>query len=174
MDLSSRAMKLLPVQAAAAVVGVIGAIVVVATIVLGAPLLPEWANYALIAATVALVVVMVARFRRTRLRTDGLKGLFRSLREAMPAFAIVLVALAFYGGWLVALVTVVSGSTAGNLKYENGQYTTTHRKTVTVLSKEQYEDAQAANQRLVGAICLAVAGGVFGVSGVAERIRETR
>jgi hypothetical protein len=167
-------MKLLPVQAAAAVVGVISAIVLTATVVLGAALLPEWANFALIVATVALIVVMVARFRRARLRTDGLKGLFRALRAAMPAFAIVLVALAFYGGWLIALVTMVSGSTAGNLKYENGQYTTTHRKTVTVLTKEQYEDAQAANQRLVSAICLAMSGGVFGLSGVAERIRETR
>lgn len=166
-------MKLLPVQAAAAVVGAVNAIVVAATIVLGAALLPEWANYVLIVATVALSVFMVVQFRGARLRTDGLKGLFRLLREALPKFVIVLVALAFYGGWLLALITMVSGSTAGNLTNENGQYTTTNRKTVTVLTKEQYEDAQAANQRLISAICLAMSGGVFALSGVAQRIRET-
>ncbi len=75
--------------------------------------------------------------------------------------------------WIIALVTLASGATACNLKYENGQYTTSQRKVVRVLTEEQYLAAQAANQRAFCAAAMAIAAGGVAFSAVAVRIRET-
>ncbi|MFI6098468.1 hypothetical protein ACIA8G_23180 [Lentzea sp. NPDC051213] len=164
-------MKLLPLQWAAVALIVLDAIVVVSTL-MGVPVLASWWNLVLVLASAALLVLLLVRSGGA-LRVKGLKTAFRFLRESLPMWAIVLAALAFYGGWLIALGTMVSGSAAGNLKYENGQYTSTQRKVVKVLTKEQYEAAQAANQRIFSSIGLAVAGGVLGFAGVVRRIKET-
>lgn len=149
-------------QQAAAGIAVVDALVVVSTVLPGAPLLPTWMAIVACAMTVAVFVLTVAR--KGTLRVNGLKLVFRLLKEALPAWAIILAAVGFYGGWIIALITLASGATAGNLKYENGQYTTSHRKVVRVLTREQYEAAQAANQRTFCAAAMAIASGgvVFG------------
>ena len=164
-------MKLLPLQWAAIALITLNAIVV-ATTLTGVAVLADWWNFVLVLASAALLVVLLVQ-SGGKLRVDGLKTAFRFLRESLPAWAIGLAALAFYGGWLIGLITMFSDSPAGNLKYENGQYTTTQRKVVTVLTQEQYDAARAANQRVFSSIGLALAGGVLGFSAVARRIRET-
>jgi hypothetical protein len=157
---------------AAAGMAVIDALVVVSTVLPGAPLLPSWMT--LVACVLTVATFVLAAVRKGTLRVDGLKGLFRLLKEALPAWAIILVAVAFYGGWIIALVTLASGATAGNLKYENGQYTTTQRKVVRVLTKEQYEAAQAANQRAFCAGAMAVAAGGFALGAIRSAASEQR
>ncbi len=164
-------MKLLPLQWAAIALVVLDAIVVGSTM-LGVPVLAAWWNFALVLASAALLLVLLVRSGGT-LQVNGLKTAFRYLSESMPTWAIVLAAVAFYGGWLVAMVTMATGSPAGDLKYENGQYTSSQRNVVKVLTREQYVAAQAANQRIFGSIALALAGGVLGFAGVARRIKET-
>jgi len=164
-------MKTLPVQRFALGAAVLNALVVVTTVLPGAPLLPTWLVIGALVLTMAALVLMVAGIRGVRLRVDGIKGLFRAVGETLPKWAIVLAAVAFYGGWILGLVTLAT-ETKGNLKYENGQYTTSQRRTVTVLTEEQFNTATAANQRAAGAMAMAAAAGVFVLSGVAQRIRQ--
>lgn len=165
-------MKLLPVQRAAVGVGLIDALVVVSTMLPGAPLLPTWMVVVAIALTVGVFVLMIVTVKQGPLRVNGLKGLFRALREALPMRAIILAGVGFYGGWLIAMVTMTASDTAGNLKYENGQYTSTERKVVRVLTEEQYTAAQAANQRMFGAIAMALASGGFALTSVVRQLRQ--
>ena len=159
-------------QRAAAGIAVIDALVVVSTVLPGAPLLPTWMT---IAACALTIVVLVLTINKTRtLRVKGLKELFGHLRAGLPAWAIVLVAVAFYGGWIIALVTLASGATAGNLKYENGQYTSTQRKVVRVLTEEQYTAAQAANQRMFCAGAMAVAAGALALGAIRSAAAGSR
>jgi hypothetical protein len=153
-------------QRAAAGIAVIDALVVVSTVLPGAPLLPTWMTIAACSLTVVVLVLTIAKVRT--LRVKGLKELFGHLKEALPAWAIILLAVAFYGGWIIALVTLASGATAGNLKYENGQYTSTQRKAVRVLTEEQYVAAQAANQRMFCAGAMAVAAGALGLGAIRQ------
>lgn len=165
-------MKLLPVQRAAVGVGLIDALVVVSTVLPGAPLLPTWMVVVAIALTVGVFVLMIVTVKQGPLRVNGLKGLFRALREALPMGAIILAGVGFYGGWLIAMVTMTASDTAGNLKYENGQYTSTERKVVRVLTEEQYTAAQSANQRMFGAIAMALASGGFALTSVVRQLRQ--
>lgn len=151
-------------QRAAAGVAVIDALVVVSTVLPGAPLLPTWMTVAACALTVVVLVLTIVR--TGTLRVKGLKEVFRRLKNALPAWAIVLAAVGFYGGWIIALVTLASGTAAGNLKYENGQYTSTQRKVVRVLTAEQYQAAQAANQRMFCAGAMAVAAGALALGAI--------
>ncbi|SFR17884.1 hypothetical protein SAMN04488564_104669 [Lentzea waywayandensis] len=164
-------MKLLPLQWAAVVVIAIDAIVLVSGALTGAALLPAGANLVLVLTGVALLVVLIVQ-TGGGLRLDGLATLFRLLRETLPKWAIALAAVAFYGGWLVAFVSLSSDSVAGNLKYENGKYTTSERKVVRELTREQYEAALTANQRAWAGFSLAFAGGTLGFAGIARRIKE--
>lgn len=167
-------MKLLPLQWAAIALVVLDAIVV-GSAMLGVPVLAEWWNFALVLASAALLLVLLVRSGGT-FQVNGLKTAFDYLRESTPTWAIVLAAVAFYGGGLVAMVTMAAmanGSPAGDLKYENGQYTSSQSNVVKVLTREQYVAAQAANQRIFGSIALVLAGGVLGFAGVARRIKET-
>ncbi|MEV6240715.1 hypothetical protein [Lentzea sp. NPDC051838] len=144
---------------AAAGIAVVDALIVVASVLPGAPLLPMWMTVVACALTVAVLVLTIVK--TGTLRAKGLKELLQRLRNALPVWAIVLIAVAFYGGWIIALVTLASDAYAGNLKHENGQYTSTQRKVVRVLTEEQYLAAQAANQRMFGAGAMAVAAGAL-------------
>lgn len=157
---------------AAAGIAVIDALVVVSTVLPGAPLLPTWTAVVAVAMTVAVFVLTVAR--KGTLRVNGVKGLLGHLKVALPAWALVLTAVGFYGGWIIALVTLASGATAGNLTYENGQYTTSQRKVVRVLTREQYEAAQAANQRAFCAAAMAIACGGLVLSAVRSAAEGSR
>lgn len=167
-------MKHTPVQMAALVVGLVDVAVLVADLRLRMTPLPPWANYALITTTIALVTVMVVQFRGARMRAEHFRDIFKAMRRSLSVTAICLTALAFYGGWVIALWTLLSGATAVNLKHEDGQYTSTRSGQVTVLTEEQYDEAMAANQRVVTAVSLACAGGVFALSAVMHRSRVTR
>ncbi|KOV89055.1 hypothetical protein [Nocardia sp. NRRL S-836] len=164
-------MKTLPVQRFALGVAVLNALLVVATFLPGAPLLPTWVAIGCLVLAGVAVVVMVMGVRRVRLRVDGIGGLFRAVRETLPRWAVVLAAVAFYGGWGLGFVMLAT-ETKGNLKYENGEYTTTQRRTVTVLTEEQYLRATNANQRAAASTALAVATGVFVLAGLAQRLRQ--
>ncbi|SDF56229.1 hypothetical protein SAMN05216553_10279 [Lentzea fradiae] len=167
-------MKHTPAQVAAVVVGLIDAAVLVADMRLGATPLPVWGNYALITTTIVLVTLMVVQFRDARMRSERLRDLFKAMRRSLSFIAICLTTVAFYGGWAIALGTLLSGATAVNLKHEDGQYTSTQRSAVVELSAEEYERALAANQRVISAVSLACAGGVFALSGVMRRSRVIR
>lgn len=166
-------MKLLPLQQAAIVLIALDAIVVVSGVVTGTALLPGWANLVMVLASAALLVLLLVQTGGS-FRVDGLATAFRLLRETLPKWAIGLAAVAFYGGWLLAFIGLSSDSTAGNLNYENGKYTSTQRKVVRELTKEQYEAAQTANQRMWAGFGLAFAGGVLGFAGIAQRAKENR
>ena len=153
-------------QRAAAGIAVVDALVVVSTVLPGAPLLPRWMTVVACALTIAVLVLTISKVRG--LRVSGLKELFGHLKSGLPAWAVVLVAVAFYGGWIIALVTLASGATAGNLKHENGQYTSTQRKVVRVLTEEQYVRAQAANQRMFCAGAMAVAAGALALGAIRQ------
>ena len=71
MDISSRAMKLLPLQWAAIALVVLDAIVVGSTM-LGVPVLAAWWNFALVLASAALLLVLLVRSGGT-LQVNGLK-----------------------------------------------------------------------------------------------------
>lgn len=143
----------LQLQALAGIAAV-DALVVVSTVLPGAPVLPMWMAIAACVLTVVAFVLVVARKGTLRV-----KGLVQLVKTAVPMWVLVLTAVGFYGGWIIALVTLASGAAAGSLKYENGQYTATQRKVVRVLTKEQYEAAQAATQRIFCAGAMAVAAG---------------
>ena len=159
-------MRLLPLQWAAIALIVLDAIVIVLTMK-GAPLLPAWWNAVPAPAAATLLVVMLVQHRGS-LRVDGPWTLLGHLRESLPIWAIALAALAFFGG----TATMSAASTFSTLKYENGQYTIIKRKVVTVLTKEQYDAAFAANQRVYSAAGLVIAGGVLALAGVVRRIEE--
>jgi hypothetical protein len=164
-------MKTLPVQWFALGVVALNALVLGATFLPGAPLLPTWLAIGCLVLAGVAIVVMVMGVRRVRLRVDGIGGLFRTVREVLPKWAIVLAAVAFYGGWILGFVMLAT-ETKGNLKHENGQYTSTQRRVVTVLTEEQYLRATNANQRAAASMAMAVATGVFVLSGLAERLRQ--
>ena len=137
--------KLLPLQWAAVVVVVIDAIVVVTGAVTGATLLPAQANLVLALAGAALLVVLLVQ-TGGGFRIDGSSAL-RLLRETLPKWAIALAAVAFYGGWLIGFLGLVTGSV------DSG--------------------SEAAIQRVWAGFSLAFAGAVLGFAGIARRIKET-
>ena len=158
-------------QWAAVVLIVLDTTVVLFTMT-GVQMLPEWWNFVALPASAVLGVLMMVRSRASL--QVGLWTLFRHLRESVPMWAITLAALAFCGGWVIGISTMSVQSELGKLGYENGQYTATRKhKPVKVLTKEQYDAAQAADQRMYSAFGLAVAGGVLGFAGVVRQIEET-
>lgn len=164
-------MRLLPLQWAAIVLIVLDASIVVFTTT-GEPALPQWWNFAAVPASAALGVLMLVRSRASL--QVGLWTSVRHLRESLPMWALTLAALAFCGGWIIGISTSSARSELGDLNYENGQYTATRKhKPVKVLTEEQYDAAQAADQRTYSAFGLAIAGGVLGFAGVVRRIEET-
>lgn len=165
-------MKLLPFQRFAIGVGIVDALIVVSTMLPGAPLVPNVPVVIALMLSVAVLVLMIVKFRPGALRAGGLKALFRALRESLPVGAIIIAAIAFYGGWLIALISIAHSDFASNLKYENGRYTSTQKKVVRVLTKEQYEAAHALNQRAFSASALGLVSGSFVLTAVARRIRE--
>lgn len=137
--------KLLPLQWAAVVVIVIDAIVVVTGAVTGAALLAAQANLVLVLAGVALLVMLLVQ-TGGGFSVDGSSAL-RLLRETLPKWAIALAAVAFYGGWLIAVLGLVTGSV------ETG--------------------GEAAIQRVWAGFSVAFAGAVLGFAGIARRIKKT-
>ena len=137
--------KLLPLQWAAVVVVVIDAIVVVTGAVTGAALLPAQANLVLALAGAALLVVLLVQ-TGGGFRIDGSSAL-RLLRETLPTWAIALAAVAFYGGWLIGFLGLVTGSV------DSG--------------------SEAAIQRVWAGFSLAFAGAVGSMQAVWKDQRET-
>lgn len=159
-------MRLLPPQWIAIVLIVLDAVVVVFT-TKGVRMLPEWWNFAVVPASAALLVWMLVRHRGS-LVVDGHWTLLRYLRESLPIWAIALAALAFAGG----VLAMAGASTTGDLKNDNGRYTITKRRVVTMLTKEQYDSVLAARQRFYSGAGLTIAGGALALAGVVRRIEE--
>lgn len=134
-------------QWAAVVLIVIDAIVIAVGFVTGTAVVPGWATVVLVLASMALMVLLLMRSGES-IRIDGMPTFFKLLRETLPTWAVALTFVAFYGGWLIAVIGMLSRSTARN---------------------------EVADQRLWTAFALAFAGAVLGFAGIARRrLEETR
>ncbi|TWP52962.1 hypothetical protein FKR81_07605 [Lentzea tibetensis] len=121
-------------------VGVVGAVVCAAvigsTFVPGAPRVPLPVVLLLVVAAVPVLVVV----GRRRLRFAGLRGVWQELRARVPMGAIAVAAVVFYGAWLLALITLVTGP-GGAPEIRDGKYVLVNRNKVTEVSREVHDRA---------------------------------
>ena len=150
-------MNLVPLQRAALVVIFLDAVVILSGFVTGSPLLPRSAN-------VVLTVISLALMAAT---TVFARGGFNFENPTLPAWAVAVAVIAFFGGAFLFAYPLLTDTTAGSFEQRNGKYEESKNGVVVrVLTEEQYDAVMAANQRGWAGLALAFAGGTLAYAGI--------
>jgi hypothetical protein len=153
-------MRLVPLQWASLVVIFIDAVVIVSGFATGSPLLPRSANVVLAVISMALMASTVVLAR----------GAYNFENPTLPAWAVVVAVIAFFGGGFLFAFPLLTDTTAGTFENENGKYRESKDGVVVrELTEDQYEAALAANQRGWAGFALTFAGGTLVYAGIRHR-----
>jgi hypothetical protein len=153
-------MGLVPLQKASLVVILIDAVVIVSGFVTGSPLLPRSANVALTVISLALLLAGAVLAR----------GGYDFENPTLPAWAVVVAVIAFFGGAFLFAFPLLTDTTAGSFEHRNGKYEESKDGVVVrELTEEQYEAAMAANQRGWAGLASAFAAGTLVYAGIRHR-----
>ncbi|MCG8925183.1 hypothetical protein [Lentzea sp. CC55] len=150
----------MPLQRASLVVISIDAVVILSGFVTGSPLLPRPAN-------VVLTVISLALVPAAALLTGG--G-YDSENPTLPAWSVVVAAIALPGGAFLFAHPLLTGTTAGTFEQRDGKYAESEDGAVVrELTEDRYESVMAASQRGWTGPAVAFAGGTFLYAGIRHR-----
>jgi hypothetical protein len=137
---------------AAFIVGaVVCALITISTFVAGAPHVPY--SVAIIAALTTLPLVgayVVLARRLPKRKLSGIGALWGDMCARLPVWAIILVAMAFYGSWLFAAATMAFGGPGGIQETRDGRYYLVNRNKATEVTRDEYLFAPVKFTRTFG------------------------